>query len=339
MNFTNGSSNQSTGQCFLLVADVWMGLESTILLSIALMSQMSNIICFNILIHTSSGHVPNNVKILLCICNMAYFLRSFCLMIKSLYNFCLIIVGFGYFHISVFQCIVVEYFYLAPVVAVYVSTLAIGLDRFHKTMQKRATDNGKATWIRVACQVIWVLLFSTTVYALFAIISQVTLHSSQTVCYCYSLLVFKKQATYTYTFGSISLNVASCVVYYFVYSENRKILNTFGLTTAEHNLSDRFVKYANIKASRHSPVLINLARSRYPWLFQHPWLSRFLFGKQAKVADSAEKSNEQQPKKDNVQTKKAVVEFRLNPQDNVDILADMWNKSKGELKNVKQNKA
>uniref|UniRef100_A0A915JGM7 Vomeronasal type-1 receptor n=1 Tax=Romanomermis culicivorax TaxID=13658 RepID=A0A915JGM7_ROMCU len=242
MNSTqNSSCSASHGDLLIIV-------ESILLIIIALLSQFFNLLCFRILTTASSGDVPNNVKVLLAFCNVAYLIRSFVIMTKALYNFYLITNGFDSFQITKFQCIVYEYFYLAPCMVVYLSTLLIGLERLRKTIQTHARDHDRVTFTKILCSSSSITISVTILYAALAFASDVTLQSNEPMCYCYVLLAFSKNVSYIYTAGAISIQIISCLIYFTVYKKNRKILDSFNLTSVEHDLSDRFIKNANIKA-------------------------------------------------------------------------------------------
>lgn len=244
MTDNNISSNKTI--CDSYQGSIVLGIESGILLLLALGSQAFNYILLPVLLR-SGGHLPLTTKLLLINCTVAGIIKSAYFVVRSVYNFCLLQYGFINMAIERRICETVEIPYAVSTLALLLSMIFIGFERLWSTWKKNLPQAENIGCVRVWIQVlIWVS--SVSLYALMIIIDPEP--GTKKTCYCYYPMLLSPDGTtihQTFIIGTQSLNM---VIYFIVFWCNKKQLFEFTLNAARHNLTERFVMWSNVKATK-----------------------------------------------------------------------------------------
>lgn len=237
--------NNST-LCSHLHGSAAFTVESVIFVLLAFISETFNCIFLKVLFNCG-GHLPLNTKLLLIHGCIAAIMKSFSFILQSIYNFYLIGIGFEQSSMNRKTCIIISLPYAISTIALLNSMVFIGIERLRSTVNKNLSNIEIVGWRIISAQaLIWIA--SCCVYALTMLLEQEKALS--TVCYCYFPMIMSSSAAILNNALFIGTQTLNMLIFCFVYWKNKKVLFEFTMNTARHSLSERFVMWANVKASK-----------------------------------------------------------------------------------------
>uniref|UniRef100_A0A915JRC6 Uncharacterized protein n=1 Tax=Romanomermis culicivorax TaxID=13658 RepID=A0A915JRC6_ROMCU len=236
-------------RCQNLEVTVVFVFETCLIAVMSIAAQYCNYSCLRA-IYNSGGNLPRNVKILMLNCNTAFLIRSFHFMSLAIYHFLLTIITFQIEFVRHWHCAIFEFFYVTTSIAGSTSLFFVSLERLYVTCKKNKSDRNNSEddaggWkITIACATTWII--GATTYVIMIIIAD----HSRPICYCYVTAIWPAPGVKVVTLSMILILLISCLIYYAVYRINRRYLCDFTLNTARHSLTERFVMWCNVSATR-----------------------------------------------------------------------------------------
>lgn len=243
-NSLNATTNKPI--CDYYHGSAIFGVESVVLLILAFGSQVLNYVLLQGLLNCG-GHLPLNTKLLLINCTIAAMIKSAYFVLRSVYNFCLLHYGFGEMALARTVCGTVEALYAVPTFALLLSMIFIGFERFWSTWKKNLSQIETVGWqVISAITIIWVtgaIIYIIEVTIVDVLIKPIT-------CYCYYPMILAPDGSVLNNSTIIGTQTLNMIIYFFVYWKNKRLLFEFTLNTARHSLSERFIMWANVKATK-----------------------------------------------------------------------------------------
>lgn len=245
-NLSNNGSEKSRFFCDNIQGSIIFTVETAVIAMLTVGSLILNYIFLKVLL-SSGGHLPLNTKLLLIHCTIAAIGKSFGFVFETIYHICLLTLGFEALAMNRVLCIIIQIPYAISSIALLSGMIFIGFERLWSTWNKNLSDIESTSW-RIIFAQIMVWFGSFVIYALEMLVDQDLVQ--HTVCYCYFPIIMSPAAgvfTNVIFIGTQTLNI---VIYFFVYCKNKNVLFQFTMNTAQHSLSERFVMWSNVKASK-----------------------------------------------------------------------------------------